>query len=388
MSNFRTPIALTGLLLLQSLLIASPQWLQYRTSDRARDIIGGSSQFLRPEKNKPDSEKMPETNRPDPIFVKWNTAMDKNSFRWIMLDKKHQYGLCDVLYIDSDGDGSLNDEQKYEGRQTSQYEVQFSQVPVYFESEDGPITYHLNLRFYSHDERSTYVYAYSGCWYEGQVSIEGKETRCVLVDYNCNGTFDDKSENFNSDRILTGPEQKTDQHYVGNFLELGDKLYRISVAPDGAFLELKPAPDVAYGTVTMQESITSFSAGGMNGMFERTVENGKVTLPEGTYRVYSWEIARKDEKNIEWKLQGSGFPRKKNFNVKDDTVANLDIGEPVFSQLDVDLQNGIYSFNQALVGKSGERISLTKADSRTPAPKIHVRNKTGEYDRTFSLEYG
>jgi hypothetical protein len=48
----------------------------------------------------------------------------------------------------------------------------------------------------------------------------------------------------------------------------------------------------------------------------------------------------------------------------------------------------MHSFNQQLVGKSGERISLTKAGRQPSAPRIHVRNKTGEYDRTFALEYG
>lgn len=377
-----------GFFLIHSLLWADVQWLQYRTSSRARDIVGGRSQFMRPEKELPDSEILPELSGTEPIFVKWKTKMDNHGFRWIVLDKTHKYGLSDILYIDSDGDGRLDDEPKHEGRQNGQYEVEFNQVPVYFESEDGPITYHLNLRFYSYDEQSTYLYAYTGCWYEGQVLMGGKETRCVLVDYNCNGTFDDTSEDFNSDRILTGPEQQTHQGYVGHFLELDKTLYRLNVARDGAFVDLALAPDVAYSTVTMPDSITSFSAGGLNGMFERTVENGKVSLPVGTYRVYSWEIARNDEKGVEWKLKGSGFPGKNDFNVRKDVAASVDIGEPIFSALDASFRDGVYSFNQKLIGKSGESISLTKAGSRVAAPKVHVRNGTGEYDRTFTLEYG
>ena len=217
--------------------------------------------------------------------------MDPAGFRWVVFDRNHKYGLYDILYIDSDGDGHLDDEQKIEGRQTDQYEVEFGGVPVYFDGDDGPITYHLNMRFYSYNERSTYVYAYSGCWYEGQVVIGGQPKRCILVDYNCNGAFDDKSDNFNCDRILLGPDENRQTGWVGNFLEIDKSLYRLSIAKDGAFLELEAAPDVAYGTVTMPETITSFSAGGINGMFQRTVENGKVTLPEGQYRVYSWEIA-------------------------------------------------------------------------------------------------
>ena len=283
MKKGRIVLITAGFLLIHSLLLADVQWLQYRTSDRARDIVGGSSQTLRPQAESLDSEKVPKTSQSEPMFFQWKTSMDKAGVRWVMLDKKHKYGLCDVLYIDSDGDGRLDDEPKYEGRQSNQYEVEFSQVPVTF-------------------------------------------------------------------------------------------------AGDGS--------DVAYGTVTMPETITSLTVGGLNGMFERTVKDGKVTLPEGRYHVSSWNIARKDDKGVEWQLSGSGFSQKKNFDVTKDAAANLDIGEPILSKLEARLQNGIYSFNQSLIGKSGERISLTKAGRRSPAPKVHVRNKTGKYDRTFSLEYG
>ncbi|MEN8127513.1 MAG: hypothetical protein ABFR90_06865 [Planctomycetota bacterium] len=388
MRNFRTSTAVAGLLLLQSLLIASPQWLQYRTSDRTRDIVGGSrgsvSRFL----ETPSELKLPEMSTDKPKFIKWNTAMDKQGFRWVVLDKKHKYGLCDILYIDSDGDGRLDDEQKHEGRQTNQYEVEFAQVPVYFEGEDGPITYHLNLRYFKYDKNNERFYASAGCWYEGDVMIGGEKTRCVLVDYNCNGTFNDKSEDFNCDRILIGPEGSHKQLYMGNYLEYEDALYRPNIAKDGANVEITSAPDVAYGEVEMPASITSFTAGGLNGMFTRSVKDGKVQLPAGQYRIFSWEIVRKDDKGAEWKVQGQWLPEGNEFEVAKDSAANLDIGEPFFSKLDARMRNKSHYFNQGLVGKHGERISLYKNNNRPSAPKVHIRNKTGEYDRTFALEYG
>lgn len=377
-----------GFLAIHSLLLADVQWLNYHTSERAREMVGGSSQFNRPEEQAPTDVKLPELQTDDPIFITWDTAMDPAGFRWVVFDRSHKYGLYDLVYIDSDGDGALDDEKAIEGRQRDQYNVEFNGVPVYFKGEDGPITYHLNLRFYSYNEQNTYVYAYAGCWYEGQVDMAGQTKRCVLVDYNCNGAFNDKSENFDCDRILLGPAENYNTGWVGNFLEIDNSLYRLNIAKDGAFVELTPAADVAYGTVTMPEAITSFSAGGMNGMFERTVENGKVTLPEGQYRIYSWEITRKDDKGVEWALQGRGFPRDERFAVSKDTGAKVDIGEPIFSRLEASYRNNMHYFNQELVGKSGESISLLREGRRPPAPRIHVRNKTGEYDRTFALEYG
>jgi hypothetical protein len=66
----------------------------------------------------------------------------------------------------------------------------------------------------------------------------------------------------------------------------------------------------------------------------------------------------------------------------------LDIGEPVFSRLSVSQRQGIYTINQELRGRMNEQVSMLQYGRRPPAPKVRIRSKTGEYDRTFSLEYG
>jgi hypothetical protein len=379
-----------GFFCIQSILWAEIQWLQYHTSPHAREVVGGSSQFMRPDKNPPAELELPELSCDTPLHFVWNTAMDAVGHRRMVMDKERKYGLYDTLYFDSDGDGNLSDETKTKGRQTSQYEVEFPGVRMTFDGEDGPVTYHLNLRFYSYDSNSTYMYAYSGGWYEGTVQLGDKEIRCILIDYNCNGTFDDKSDNFNNDRIRTGPTEPTNESYVGNFVELDDTLYRLSVARDGAFVEFTPAPHVPYVQVTMPETITSFSAGGVNGMFRRTVEDGRVKLPEGKYRIHSWAIEQSDEKGVKWTLRASGGNGSKcDFIVGSGQQTHLDIGEPIFSYLKAPLRNNQYYFNQELKGRFEERISLEKdGNRRPPAPRIQVVNKTGEYDRTFTLEYG
>ncbi len=377
-----------GLVFCSSALLGSPQWLQYRTSENARDIVGGSSKFHRPEREKP-ALSLPALSSETPLFVKWTTPMDPAGFRWIVFDKKNKFGLCDILYFDTNGNGRLDDDAKVEGRQSNQYEVEFGKVPVLFQTPDGTITYHLNVRFYSYSQDSTYIYTYAGGWYEGQVEIAGQKQRCVLLDYNVNGTFNDKSEDFDADRIVIGPEEDKLEAYVGNYLEYKEALYRPEIARDGAFVELTPAPDVAYGTISLPEGVTEFSAGGLNGMYSRQVAGGQVRLPEGQYRIYKWTMSRKDAKNIEWRMEGSYPSREERFTVaKDASVELTKIGEPVFSRLSLYQDDPSFSFNQQLQGQLGERISLYRSNRQAPAPKVHIRNKTGEYDRTFSLEYG
>lgn len=369
-------------------LFASPQWLQYRTSGQSRDIVRGPMAFHRPEKDKP-SIKLPELQSASPVFVKWKTPMDAAGFRWMVFDKKQKYGACNIVYFDTNGNGCLDDDSKIEGVQVNEYEVEFYKVPVLFTSPDGPITYHLNLRFYSYDADSTYVYASTGCWYEGTIEIAGQKQRCILVDSNVNGSFNDKSNDFDSDQICIGPDDNILRASVGNYVEYKESLYRVEIARDGAFMELTPAPDVAYGTVLVPKEICEFSAGGMNGMYTRHVKDGQLKLPEGKYRVRDWTIKRSDDKGTEWSLEGSYPDKNERFTVSRDSTAELNqIGEPVFSKIDARFKEGSFYFNQAITGQSGERISLLKSRERMPAPKIHIRNKTGQYDRTFSLEYG
>jgi hypothetical protein len=374
-------------LILQAVVFAQPQWLQYKTSLYMEDEFSTSSRYF-PLEKKPADVRMPKFGQYDQKFGKWQHSMDGGKVRWIALDRTRKSGLMDLLYIDSNGDGHLDDEKPYKGVVSDRYRMMFGPVAVHFKGEDGPITYHLNLQYYSYEEQSSYLVISTGCWYEGEVLIDGKPTRVTLIDYNANGTFSDKAESSDCDRILIGPESRRKSYYVGNYLELGDKLYRVTIAKDGATVEITAAQDAAYGKVKVPETITTFTAAGVNGLFERKPAAGEVSLPEGRYRVHEWTIERKDDKGKNWTLTGSNFPNEKAFTVAKDGTSELDIGEPAISVVSHTIRNNAYYFNQELVGKMGESIRLRVGGRQPDAPSLHIYSKSGEYDRTFKLEYG
>jgi hypothetical protein len=373
--------------ILQAVVFAQPQWLQYKTSLYMEDEFSTSSRYF-PLEKKPADVRMPKFGQYDQKFGKWQHSMDGGKVRWIALDRTRKSGLMDLLYIDSNGDGHLDDEKPYKGVVSDRYRMAFGPVAVHFKGEDGPITYHLNLQYYSYEEQSSYLVISTGCWYEGEVLIDGKPTRVTLIDYNANGTFSDKAESSDCDRIFIGPESRRKSYYVGNYLELGDKLYRVTIAKDGATVEITAAQDAAYGKVKVPETITTFTAAGVNGLFERKPAAGEVSLPEGRYRVHEWTIERKDDKGKNWTLTGSNFPNEKAFTVAKDGTSELDIGEPAISMVSHTIRNNAYYFNQELVGKMGESISLRVGGRQPDAPSLHIYSKSGEYDRTFKLEYG
>jgi len=367
----------------------SEQWLEYHSVREIRQIehdIG--SQNLTLSEEKPDAVQLPQFNGNSQFFTRWSSPLVQNGSLLIALDSSSKDGPYDRLFIDANGNGHLNDETATTAYRTERGERSyFGPVKVVFELADGPATYHLNFTFYNHTGYRR-LYAYSGCWYQGEVMVAGQKRPCVLIDHNANGTFDDKSIIFGqSDRIRIGKKGDRDTRYVGNYIEIDGRLYRPEIARDGAFIKLTEAADVKFGSVQLAQTITEFAAGGENGLFTVKLEKGAGQLPVGKYRIDHWTIQRKDKDN-DWKLEGRYFNDKGIFDITADSRTSLNVGEPVVSTLDATKRGDDYRFGQRMQGRLGERIELTRNGGRPRPPKMHIKSGDGSYDRVFSFEYG
>jgi predicted heme/steroid binding protein len=363
------------------------QWLQYHSEREAQQIIGGMSSSRTVTSNKPQDVKLPEFKTQQQFFIEWATPMVKSGRLWIALDRTSEQGKWDRLFIDSNGNGHLDDEDAVTAYRTEQYYTYFGPVKIVFEGEDGPISYHLNFRFYDYNEQNRRLYIYSGGWYEGEVTVAGEKKYCMLIDYNVNGTFDDKSVQANqSDRIQIGKKGSQDNRFVGNYIEVDDVLYRTEIARDGAFVKLSGADDVKFGNIRVPTAITEFAAGGENGLFTRELKDGVGRLPVGKYRIDHWEIDRKDEKGKSWTMRGSSFGERGNFEITEEAETALEIGEPVTANLQVNLNGENYEFSKSLQGTLGEYISLTSAGSDVSNLwKMAAKNKDGTFAKTYPM---
>lgn len=366
------------------------QWLQYTVANEAWQILGdmgaASPQIS---SQKPEGIELPEFKCDEPLFARWNTPMVEAGGLWIALDRTKKDGKYDAVYVDSDADNSLADESAYQMYRQEQRETYFGPIKVVFQGEDGPISYHLNIQAYEYEQgRSLYIR--SAGWYEGAVTVAGQQKHCVLIDQNVNGTFNDKSLNASSaDRIRIGKKDSRDTRFVGSYIEVDGVLYTTEIARDGAYIKLAKAEDATFGTVRLPEVITDFAAGGENGLFILKPKEGVVRLPVGRYRIDHWRIDRKDDKGGNWALLGRYFSGDSSlFTVAETSEAELSVGEPIISTLEATQRESEYVFAQALQGRLGERIELTREGSQPQAPKLQIKSKDGTYDRTFSFEYG
>ncbi len=208
--------------------------------------------------NPPPGVALPKLNAP-PYFARWTTPMDPAGGRWLCFDRTRKSGPYDRLFIDSNGNGRLDDKTPVQARLDSN-NAYFPPAPVVFKGEDGPITYHLMFRFYQYENNPAQLLAASGGWYEGVVNFDGVKKRIQLIDGNVNGTFNDLAPDpYDSDRVQVEGD-KVGERFLGRMLEVDGKFYRIEVARDGAFVKVQKAENVTLGQVRVPENISEFAA--------------------------------------------------------------------------------------------------------------------------------
>jgi hypothetical protein len=375
-------LILTGMFLAGAVWAQTEQWLEYHTSNDGR-----SYQPMELTTNAPPGVALPKLNAP-PYFARWKTPMDPAGGRWLCFDRTRKSGPYDRLFIDSTGNGRLDDKTPVQGRLDS-YNAFFPATPVIFKGEDGPVTYHLLFRFYQYDKSSAQLLASSGGWYEGMVDFDGVKKRLELIDGNVNGTFNDVAANpYASDRVQIQGD-KTDERFLGKMLEVDGKFFNIEVARDGAFVKVQKAENITFGQVRVPENISEFSAFGENGHFVRKPVNGEFALPAGHYQVLRWRIDRKDEKGGSWTLSGYNFPKEADFEVAAGKAVTVDIGEPVQATLKAEEQmNRLIRFDLSFVGHQKESIEMLRDNQRPRGPQLMLATADGSLCYTNTFEFG
>ncbi|MCP4450845.1 MAG: hypothetical protein GY809_05245 [Planctomycetes bacterium] len=387
MRNFIYLALVVMLSCLVSWASAQEQWLRYRYSREATSMTVGGYQQLELIAEAPEGLAGPDLKGEHVIYAKWSTPMVKAGYLWLALGQSKANGPHDQLVIDADCDGVLDDNMAIKAHRVDSYS-HFGPVKVVFKGEDGPVAYHLNLEYYARENYQR-LYARPGGWYEGEVRIGHNRQYCTLVDQNVNGAFDDKALAYeNADRISLAKEGVPDFRVVGQYVEFETGLFTLDVAQDGAFVEVKPAQDVAMGEVQLTNPVANIVVGGATGQFDRIPKDGKIFLPLGDYLIDQWTLEAKDKDQVAWTATATSRSEQSRFEVCASEPAKLRAGEPLVSTLTVNKNGTAYNFNQTLVAALGETVTLRRNGTQAPAPRLHIKDKPGTYDRTYSFAYG
>ena len=380
--------AVAALALLAGTAAAEKQWLHYRVlGDNEQGILQvGYVNCGVVATDAPAGVAMPEFKAGDPCFAWWTTPMAPQGKVLLAFDRSSKRGQYDLLYVDSNCSGSLRDKKPIRASTTYEGGAQFGPVKITLPGEDGPISYHLRFLLQTQGASMRNLFAVSACAYEGSVRIGGKGYHCMLVDYDCNGTFDDISGDFEkADLIRLGANDKAVTYFAGKYVAVDGALYQPKPSRDGAYVEFEPAGDVAMVAVHARNAVTELSLGGENGLFH--LADGAGAVPAGRYKLYSWKIERRGADNGNWTLAAIGG-RDEAIEVTPGQEAAPDVGEPITCRLDVATQRGSFQFSQSLCGRMDERISIERNGSMPDAPRLQVASKDGAFSKVYKFEYG
>jgi hypothetical protein len=330
-------------------------------------------------------------------------------------------------------------------------------VDLTIEADGTKIEYAFFLNGYSHgqyaNEKQLYQFVSASlnaaAYREGELTLDGKKLRIVLVDYNSNGRFDDVSVIDASVRSSEGtvyprqgdmlyvdpqpmmtaygydPTTNDQQYHVAKAVNLGGRLYDLRITPAGDTLTLDPS-SLAIGYVTNPNQGYRALVYGDQGIWKvRGDEEGRAPLPVGQWKLLMYTIDRtgagdpiKPESESPSLLQmlanalfgrgqvarntmvirprftmiaARGTADSRPVEVREGETVELRFGPPYQPKVSGSyLQDGgRMSLGMSLVGVAGEVCSNLMIDGgRPPQPAFTITDPDGKVVERGTFEYG
>ena len=144
----------------------------------------------------------------------------------------------------------------------------------------------------------------------------------------------------------------------------------------------------SLGSVIVQDGVIATVCNKKDEQLTIEGSNKPVQLPIGKYHIKSWNLKHTDKNGVLWELKAEDYVHKKTFNVTENTEIKLPVGEPVISILTVKKDGSEFYFRHYFKGRLGEKIELTKNQSRPDTPKLLIKNADGSYQQSLTFKYG
>jgi hypothetical protein len=310
----------------------------------------------------------------------------------------------------------------------------FPRVDLTIETDGVEMEYAFLLSVHSYASES-YQYASASlnaaAYREGEVTLDGKKRRIVLVDYNSNGRFDDVWDIDKSTRLARGgvyprsgdvifvdPDSiegggmygydmtmNNDQQLVSKLLAVDGRFYDLEIPPPGNSITVTRS-SVPVGYITNPNQGYRALVWSDQGMLKVVGdESGRAPLPEGDWRLLSYTI-NSTGLNKATEEQGdeppSPWPRYTLVSATatgDSGAATVRKGETVAFAFGPPYKPTVTAYQQpgsqtarlsmSLVGSAGEHCTnLMVSGSRPGEPEFTISGSDGEKVHTGKFEYG
>jgi hypothetical protein len=318
--------------------------------------------------------------------------------------------LYDVVYMDRDNDNDLAEEAPVRIASQKSFEAHFEPVLLTFSAGNEVRRTMVRLRTLNLGRGgapSAVFLCPAGCL-EGTAELDGRECRVALVDVNVNGLFDDVwSRGAGGDRLLldvngdgqydlTGsfPQTSSDEaRPFSRLWQVASRWWEATVAQDGSSLALAP-PRVEMGDLRYHgPEVRMLLSSKHSGWLAVTLTEGTSAFPADEYSLYECRLEAKDAQGNTWKAQAMTGEPYARFEVKPGEDNRFQFGPPFSASLKASPE-GPYragqtiNFQATFVGAEGKTYLLTRNGQQTPAPKMVIKDESGNELGTYQFQYG
>jgi hypothetical protein len=324
-------------------------------------------------------------------------------------EKKGDGKGYDLMYADVTGSRSLKKAKRLTGKSISDWyrleELEFPTFKIIMPGADGEgsieVPVHARFMKFKDEHRTASLYLTTLCVMEGSIQIGGGQAKMIVFDANCNGIFGEKGspggEKVSGDRIWIGrgsPKLEAacaESIPLGKYYSYNDEYYELSF-PDTHHVDVKRA-EVPLGTIRVNNPGFLLELIQEDGVIYVSNEKGKeARVPAGRYRVNNAGFRCRYKGKI-WTLVGEPNKRSPWFTVKENEVADVNVGPPIRLVIDTEFYNrgtALYaSLSFSLKGSKGELYQYIRKDGKKmDLPEIAIRNAGNKVVEKGKFHYG
>ncbi|RJP18463.1 MAG: hypothetical protein C4527_28875 [Candidatus Omnitrophota bacterium] len=383
-------------------------------------------------------KKEPEKYESDLLFREV-VKLGSNEFAFVFDSSDLKANGFDRLYFDKNHNGDLTDDEVIQampkpenvnfGEGSSLRE--FPRIDVKLNADGTEYEYSFNPMVYSNTNTGgsslsigyAYVQFYSSAYRDGEMTLDGKKHRIILLDFNSNGRFDDpftvrddirmsggRIYPQNGDMLLIDPDlndrnmrgygvsDRKERRHVSKLVLIEDRFYDLNISPSGDKIELTEAK-IAVGYVTNPNIKYDAVAYGDKGFIKFSgIKDSKSMLPDGDWRLLEYKIDATETGQGNSSLtfvSAAGTKECPVVTVEEGKTVVFPFGPPYKPQIEVSggmqPRGGSRSvqLGMNLVGSVGEYCTnLMVNGDRPPDPSFVIATKSNEIIERGKFEYG
>jgi hypothetical protein len=364
--------------------------------------------------------------------------------RLFVLDKqKEDAKFYNRIYFDSNGNNDLTDDSVLDGtirfETNNQYcNVEFPAVDTKIKVDNQSLPFSFSPSIFGFmleqleksefDEKSVSrnisFMVNLNCSYTGEFKIGNQKYSVILGDSNCNGKFNDRFSVLKFKKpppgrmrvygrgdgffITTGDKiDSFDLQVCGDLLLVKDKLFKVSISTAEGKMTLMPVTGnlVSLQLATDTERISLYTEDEKHCLMAFQ-PNKKIKIPAGKYRIFNYQIFKKDKQGDLWRLNATATTESPWVTVEGKGKSVVELGEPYMPLVDVrvrenssrasigfDIEGKAKEFVTDLSHISGDQTQIPLSEEenlghRPKEPTYKVVKTDGEVVTQGSFEYG